>query len=72
MTINTFLLLLLVFAAYSNLYLSIKKRRPRKISKTELPISAKEWVDYKSEQQSYKVNDKDFKYWLKNNKNLEK
>ena len=61
MNINTFLLFLLVIAAYLNLYLmfhNIKKQKKR----TKLPISSKEWRE--------KVEDESFKSWLSNRERL--
>ncbi len=72
MTINTFLLVLLVFAAYTNLYLTFKKRRYKKNNGTKLPISAKDWDNNKLKVESYKIHDNNFKSWLKNNERLEK
>ena len=61
MNINTFLLLLLVIAAYLNLYLTYKKlKRQKKI--TKLPMSSKEWRE--------KVEDENFKSWLSNRERL--
>tara|TARA_B100000902_G_C26683955_1_gene609175 strand:+ start:24 stop:230 length:207 start_codon:yes stop_codon:yes gene_type:complete len=61
MNINTFLLILLVIAAYLNLYLSYKKIKRQK-NKTKLPISSKEWRE--------KVEDENFKSWLSNRERL--
>ena len=61
MNINTFLLILLVIAAYLNLYLSYKKIKRQK-NKTKLPISSKEWRE--------KVEDDNFKSWLSNRERL--
>ena len=72
MNINTFLLVLLVLAAYINLYLTIKSRRIKRVKKTELPISSKEWDNHRSETQSYKNENTDFKSWLKNKERLNK
>ncbi len=44
MNINTFLLCLLVIAAYLNLYFSYKKLLARK-KRAQLPISAKQWSE---------------------------
>ena len=60
MNINTIFLLLLVIAAYLNLYLTFKKRKQKK--KTKLPISSKEWRE--------KVEDENFKSWLSNRERL--
>ena len=60
MNINTILLFLLVFAAYSNLYLTLKNNRQKK--KTKLPISSKEWRE--------KVEDENFQSWLSNREKL--
>ena len=60
MNVNTFLLLLLVIAAYLNLYLTFNKRKQKK--KTKLPISSKEWRE--------KVEDENFKSWLSNRERL--
>ena len=60
MNINTFFLLLLVIAAYLNLYLSFNKTKQKK--KTRLPISSKEWKK--------KVDDENFKSWLSNRERL--
>ena len=60
MNINTFFLLLLVIAAYLNLYLTFKKTKQKK--KTRLPISSKEWRE--------KVEDENFKSWLSNRERL--
>ena len=61
MNINTFLLMLLVIAAYLNLYLSYKTITRQK-NKTKLPISSKEWRE--------KVEDENFKSWLSNREKL--
>tara|TARA_Y100001968_G_C19290868_1_gene684140 strand:- start:343 stop:546 length:204 start_codon:yes stop_codon:yes gene_type:complete len=61
MNINTFLLCLLVIAAYLNLYLTFKRIKKRK-HRPELPISSKEW--------SEQVEDESFKSWLINRKRL--
>tara|TARA_B100001250_G_scaffold348107_1_gene318665 strand:- start:164 stop:376 length:213 start_codon:yes stop_codon:yes gene_type:complete len=60
MNINTIFLLLLVIAAYLNLYLTFSKVKHNK--KTRLPISSKEWRE--------KVEDENFKSWLSNRKRL--
>ena len=60
MNINTISLLLLVIAAYLNLYLTFNKRKQKK--KTKLPISSKEWRE--------KVEDENFKSWLSNRERL--
>ena len=60
MNINTIFLLLLVIAAYLNLYLSFNKRKQKK--KTKLPISSKEWRE--------KLEDENFKSWLSNRERL--
>tara|TARA_Y100001968_G_C19027452_1_gene558181 strand:+ start:251 stop:457 length:207 start_codon:yes stop_codon:yes gene_type:complete len=61
MNLNSFLLFLLVIAAYLNLYLTLKKIRVNK-KKTKLPISSKEWRK--------KVEDDNFKSWLVNRERL--
>ena len=61
MNLNSIFLLLLVIAAYLNLYLTFKKKK-RKRNKTELPISSKEWRE--------KVEDENFKSWLSNRERL--
>ena len=58
MNLNTFLLCLLVIAAYLNLYLTFNKKR----KKTKLPLSSKEWRE--------KVEDENFKSWLSNRNRL--
>tara|TARA_B100000902_G_C26846894_1_gene686190 strand:+ start:373 stop:564 length:192 start_codon:yes stop_codon:yes gene_type:complete len=58
MNINTIFLLLLVIAAYLNLYLTLNKKN----KKTKLPISSKEWRE--------KVEDENFNSWLSNRKRL--
>ena len=60
MNINTIFLLLLVIAAYLNLYLTFNKTKQKK--KTRLPISSKEWKE--------KVEDENFKAWLSNRERL--
>ena len=60
MNINTIFLLLLVIAAYLNLYLTFNKRKQKK--KTKLPISSKEWRE--------EVEDENFKSWLSNRERL--
>ena len=60
MNINTICLLLLVIAAYLNLFLTFKKNQ--KMKKTKLPISSKEWRE--------KVDDENFKSWLSNREKL--
>tara|TARA_B100000214_G_scaffold41697_1_gene26161 strand:+ start:212 stop:469 length:258 start_codon:yes stop_codon:yes gene_type:complete len=61
MNINTIFLLLLVIAAYSNLYLTFHKIKQKK--KTKLPISSKEWRE--------RIEDDNFKSWVSNRKRLE-
>ncbi len=61
MNLNSFLLLLLVIAAYLNLYLTFKKVKNQK-NKTKLPISSKEWRE--------KLEDENFKSWLSNREKL--
>ena len=61
MYINTFLLILLVIAAYLNLYLTYKKLKKQK-NITKLPISSKEWRE--------RVEDANFKSWLSNRERL--
>ena len=60
MNINTICLLLLVIAAYLNLYLTFNKKNQKK--RTKLPISSKEWRE--------KVDDENFKSWLSNRARL--
>ena len=60
MNINTIFLLLLVIAAYLNLYLTFNKRKQKKT--TKLPISSKEWRE--------KIEDENFKSWLSNRERL--
>ena len=60
MNINTICLLLLVIAAYCNLYFTLNNKRQKK--KTQLPISSKEWRE--------KVEDANFKSRLSNRKRL--
>ena len=60
MNINTIFLLLLVIAAYLNLYLTFNKRKQKK--KTKLPISSKEWRE--------KLEDENFRSWLSNRERL--
>ena len=61
MNINTYLLILLVVAAYLNLYLTYKKLKRHK-NITKLPMSSKEWRE--------KVEDENFKSWLSNRERL--
>ena len=60
MNINTIFLLLLVIAAYLNLYLTFNRKKQKK--KAQLPISSKEWRE--------KVEDENFKSWLSNRERL--
>ena len=60
MNINTIFLLLLVIAAYMNLYLTFNKKKQK--NKTKLPISSQEWRE--------KVEDENFKSWLSNRERL--
>ena len=60
MNINTIFLLLLVIAAYLNLYVTLNRTKRKK--KTKLPISSKEWRE--------KVEDENFKSWLSNRERL--
>ena len=61
MNLNTILLMLLLIAAYLNLYLTVKRvRRQKQI--TKLPISSKEWRE--------KIEDDNFKSWLSNRERL--
>ena len=52
--------MLLVIAAYLNLYLTFNKKKQKK--KTKLPISSKEW--------RAQVEDENFKSWLSNRQRL--
>ena len=61
MSLNSVLLLLLVLAAYLNLFLTYKKIKRQK-NKTKLPISSKEWRE--------KLEDDNFKSWLSNRERL--
>ena len=61
MNLNTFLLFLLVIAAYINLYLMINRIKKQK-KETKLPISSKEWRE--------KIEDENFKSWLSNRERL--
>ena len=61
MNFNTILLILLLIAAYLNLYLTFKRIKRLK-KKTKLPISSKEWRE--------KVEDENFKSWLSNRERL--
>ena len=61
MNINTFLLFLLVIAAYLNLYLNYRKIK-KKSPTAKLPISSQEWRE--------KVEDENFKSWLSNRAKL--
>ena len=58
MNINTIFLLLLVIAAYLNLYLTFSKKK----KKTRLPISSKEWRE--------QVENENFQSWLSNRERL--
>tara|TARA_B100000214_G_scaffold320822_1_gene256120 strand:+ start:105 stop:317 length:213 start_codon:yes stop_codon:yes gene_type:complete len=60
MNINTIFLLLLVIAAYLNLFLTFKKTKQKK--QTKLPLSSKEWRE--------RVEDENFKSWLSNRNRL--
>ena len=60
MNINTICLLLLVIAAYLNLYLTFNKKK--QLKKTKLPISSKAWRE--------KVEDESFRSWLSNRERL--
>ncbi len=61
MNLHTFLLSLLVIAAYLNLYVTFRRTKLQK-QKTKLPISSKEWRE--------KVEDENFKSWLSNQEKL--
>ena len=61
MNFNTILLILLLIAAYLNLYLTFKRMKRQK-KKTKLPISSKEWRE--------KVEDENFKSWMSNRDRL--
>ena len=61
MNINTFLLILLVIAAYLNLYLAYKKLKKNKTT-AKLPMSSKEWGE--------KIENENFKSWLSNRERL--
>ena len=60
MNINSIFLILILIAAYLNLYLSLNNKRQKK--KTKLPISSKEWRE--------KVEGENFKSWLSNRERL--
>ena len=61
MNLNSILLILLVIAAYLNLYLTFRRITWKK-QKTKLPISSREWRE--------KVEDENFKSWLSNRERL--
>ena len=61
MNLNTFLLALLVIAAYLNLYFTFNRIK-KKPKKAKLPISSKEWRE--------KLEDENFKSWLSNRERL--
>ncbi len=61
MNINSFLLLLIVIAAYLNLYLKFKKLKKQNRD-TKLPISFREWRE--------KEEDENFKSWQSNRERL--
>ena len=61
MNINTYLLILLVIAAYLNLYLTYKKLNKKKTT-AKLPISSKEWGE--------RIENENFKSWLSNRERL--
>ena len=61
MNLNTFLLFLLVIAAYLNLYLTFNRIK-KQHKKAKLPISSKEWRE--------KIEDESFKSWLSNRERL--
>ena len=60
MNINSIFLILILIAAYLNLYLTLNNKRQKK--KTKLPMSSKEWRE--------KVEDENFKSWLSNRERL--
>ena len=60
MNINTICLILIVIAAYLNLYLKFSHKKHKK--RTKLPISYKEWRE--------KEEDENFKSWLSNRERL--
>ena len=60
MNINTICLILIVIAAYLNLYLTLNQKKHKK--KTKLPISYKEWRE--------KEEGENFKSWLSNRERL--
>ena len=62
MNINTCLLILLVIAAYLNLYFNYQKLKKKKTT-AKLPISSQEWRE--------KVEDDNFKSWLSNRAKLQ-
>ena len=62
MNLNSILLILLVIAAYLNLYLTFQKIKRQK-NKTKLPISSKEWRE--------KVEDENYKSWISNRERLQ-
>ena len=61
MNLNTFLLFLLVIAAYLQIYLKFNRIK-KQHKKAKLPISSKEWRE--------KVEDESFKSWLSNRERL--
>ena len=61
MNLNTILLILLVIAAYLNLYLKFNRIK-KQSKKTKLPMSSKEW--------RAKIEDENFKSWLSNRERL--
>tara|TARA_Y100001968_G_scaffold333339_1_gene395588 strand:- start:7478 stop:7687 length:210 start_codon:yes stop_codon:yes gene_type:complete len=69
MRLNTFLLLLLVVAAYTNLYLTIKKAKKRVNRRN---VELKEWEGVESGSRSYSMTNKKFKEWINNTKSLDK
>ena len=66
MPLNTFLLLLLVFAAYANLFLQYKRNRKEKKKRIEMPISSEDSYLFGREsqlQQNRRI--KEIKEWFK-------
>ena len=61
--------MLLVVAAYTNLFLTFYKKRKRS-NRTKLPISSKQWEESKLEQKIY--DDENLKTWIKNSKALDR
>ncbi len=69
MKLNTILLLLLVIASYSNLYLNFQRKKRRRNKNS---VQLKEWDGMNTEKTSFNITNTQFKEWKRNSEKLDK